>query len=132
MKSAKELFNNINFVFKLVEWILCLILCVFVGDLNTSYYHLKARDLIVVASAGYFIITFTLFLIYIFDNTNILYELITIFVGAILFLVTGLLCIIHYSDGKDRGTTLVVAIFAIACGVVMLVDWLFLFKKRNE
>ncbi|KAK9681345.1 hypothetical protein QE152_g38383 [Popillia japonica] len=149
MKSAKELFRNINFVFKLVEWILCLIMCVFGDDLDDNF---RLRDLVLASSAAYFIITFSLFLVYIFENTNILYELIAIFVGAILLLVTGLCCIIYhyshsardyeYSDGKMlivhrsdkwyKWIPPISSIFAIACGVVMLVDWLFLFRKRKE
>ncbi|KAK9681352.1 hypothetical protein QE152_g38384 [Popillia japonica] len=72
-----------------------------VSQLKSPLYHLRARDLVLVCSVGYFIITFLLFLVYIFENMNILYELITIFAGAILFLVTGLWCIISNYSKKD-------------------------------
>lgn len=101
------------------------------SDQNTSFYDLRARDLVIVAAGGFFIVTFSLFLIYIFDESNVLYELIVIFTGAILNLVAGILCIIHFADDtKNRTNTLIVAVFTLACGVIMLVDWIFLIKKK--
>ncbi|GJQ81811.1 hypothetical protein Trydic_g352 [Trypoxylus dichotomus] len=131
MSKIKSLFSNINFICKLVEWILCLATSIFLADAHTSFYDLRARDLVVVAAPGFFVITLALFVIYIMDKTHELYELITMLAGAILNLVGGVMCFIHFVDDSKRTNTLIVAILMIACGAIMLADWILMFKKKK-
>lgn len=133
INNIRDLYHNLNFICKQAEWMICLVICIIVSDVTTWRYHVRLRDLAIFCGGSYFIVTFSLFLVYIFDTTNILYELIILSVGAIVFFATGIDSIVYIVD-DPRGYVgdLLISGFAVACAVIMLIDWIYLFKKIRK
>lgn len=122
--------EDINFIFKIVEWVLCSLTCLVMMNPRALAKRRNFRDVVLVTSTTYFIITFTLFIVYIYDESNVLHEAIILIPGAAFALVSRLMCAIYFSMYERDYTLLAAAIMMLTCGVIMVVDFIYLILHK--
>lgn len=94
---------------------------------DTMYYDSKTQDVCIVAVAGWLAIITAFLIVYIFDSTHNLLELLLLLPGAILNLVAGILNLVTYANANENSrttNTLILFIMCLAAGCIMLADFI--------
>ncbi|KAK9729893.1 hypothetical protein QE152_g15678 [Popillia japonica] len=132
VKRLKELIEDINFIFKLVECICCVATCIAVFNSSNVFYEKNLRDLLLDVAAGYIIMIACLFVLYIFEGTNTMIEMIILASGVAVNILAGSLCLVQFDDdNKVKMNYFIVAAFTFTTGIVMLADFGFLIKNKR-
>lgn len=99
------------------------------GDI--AYYDERTRDVVIVAIAGFCLIMTVFVIIIIWDTTHRLMELIFLFTGAILNILSGILNLVTYCNSSSgrSSNSLILVIMCLTAGVLMLVDAILQIKK---
>lgn len=99
-----------------------------IADVNhMNYYSTRSMHAEVIAAGAYTIIITVFLIAYIFDETHHFLELVWLFVGAVFLIVAGILGLVCYCDkdsNNQSDNTIVYAVFALVCGIIMLGDWI--------
>ncbi|EFA08058.1 hypothetical protein TcasGA2_TC005654 [Tribolium castaneum] len=93
----KEEFKKPAFYFKLIVAILCLVAVILwsaetetYGESGVATHWRHHHELIVVTTAGYLIIMLVFLIVYLFDSTEHMFELLFLFIGFVLCLASAI------------------------------------------
>lgn len=132
VERLKELLKDINFVLKIAEFACCLATCIVLLNSAAFAYERIFHRVLVDVAAGYILIIFPLFVLYVYHNSNTLYERIVIACGAILNFMAGFFCIVNLTGNLENDMNLVIiTAFTFATGLLMLVDFSILLGKKK-
>ncbi|KAF5306871.1 hypothetical protein FQA39_LY00101 [Lamprigera yunnana] len=133
MAELSSLIKDVQFVLKIVEFILCLATSILLSYNSVKYcLYQGSEELVTVAADGYLLIIVIFIILYVIDSHDDTVEKAFLIAGAILNIVAGVLTVTKTkkaflcgsSTNRDAFVTL-----TIICGVVMFVDFLLQVRK---